>query len=526
MKQDPPTAPAPVFAALEHLTGPSRGRVAWLAAVDLAVVLGADRMLRFLPAGAEPDADLGEGTIVARFSMDGTDHKIVAETGCDIWVNGKQVTEHRLTHGDMIEFCEAGPISRFRLFTDARPVKWTIDDIFGDSVAYLRSSRKPLKTRVAHAAGDLSRRLVHETTIFFRLGVVVALLALTYLVYTQYRTIEGIEARIERGNVELEGVAAALAKSRDEALRPSDLTALREELSQRVTLNVERLEVLERHSGAAARVIAAAQPSIAFLQGAYGMRHRESGQMLRHVLSADGIPIMTPWGQPLLAPTGDGPVAEINYTGTAFLVGETGHLVTNRHVAMPWESSGAPTAISDQGMEPVVLKFIGYFPGTASAAEMTVIHASDAVDLAVLQAANLPATAQGLTLAADAPRAGDEVIVMGYPTGLRTLLAQSGMAFVKELEADADTDFWSVAERLAHAGMILPLASGGIVGQVAREAIVYDAETTHGGSGGPVLNDAGEVIAINSAILPEFGGSNLGVPVEKLRAVLREIAVN
>ena len=522
MTQERPESPTPVFAALEHLTGPSRGRVAWLAATELAVELGADRMIRFLPPGAQT----GAGTIVAHFGMDGADHKIVAETGCDIWVNGKQVTERRLKHGDMIEFCEAGPISRFRLFTDARPVKWSIDDIFGDSVAYLRSSRKPLGTRVTRAASDLSWRLMHETTNFFRLGVLFALLALGYLAYTQYRTIQGIEARIERGSAELEGVAAALAKSRDEALRPSDLKALREELSQRVTLNVERLEALERHSGAAARIIATAQPSIAFLQGAYGMRDIESGQMLRHVLSADGIPIMTPWGQPMLLPTGNGPVAEINFTGTAFLVGETGHLVTNRHVAMPWETTGAPQALAEQGIEPVVLKFLGYFPGAAEARVMSVIHASDTVDLAVLQAADLPATAKGLTPAADAPRAGEEVIVMGYPTGLRTLLAQSGVAFLKELEADADTDFWSVAERLAHAGMILPLASGGIVGQVAPEAVVYDAETTHGGSGGPVLNEAGEVIAINSAILPEFGGSNLGVPVKKLRAVLREIAVN
>lgn len=50
--------------------------------------------------------------------------------------------------------------------------------------------------------------------------------------------------------------------------------------------------------------------------------------------------------------------------------------------------------------------------------------------------------------------------------------------------------------------------------------MVYDAETTHGGSGGPVLNMQGEVVAVNTAIIPEFGGSNLGVPAEHIRALL------
>ncbi len=56
--------------------------------------------------------------------------------------------------------------------------------------------------------------------------------------------------------------------------------------------------------------------------------------------------------------------------------------------------------------------------------------------------------------------------------------------------------------------------------QLTDRFVVYDAETTSGGSGGPVLNLAGEVVAVNSAILPEFGGSNLGVPVEHGRTLL------
>ena len=73
---------------------------------------------------------------------------------------------------------------------------------------------------------------------------------------------------------------------------------------------------------------------------------------------------------------------------------------------------------------------------------------------------------------------------------------------------------------MADAGLITPLSSGGIVGNAGAQAVVYDAETTHGGSGGPVLNPRGQVVAVNAAIMPEFGGSNLGVPALRIGPLL------
>ena len=73
---------------------------------------------------------------------------------------------------------------------------------------------------------------------------------------------------------------------------------------------------------------------------------------------------------------------------------------------------------------------------------------------------------------------------MGYPTGMRSMLAQSGDAFIEELQKSNDTGFWTVAARLAKEGYIAPLASRGIIGQVTAATVVYDAETSQGGSGG------------------------------------------
>ena len=87
---------------------------------------------------------------------------------------------------------------------------------------------------------------------------------------------------------------------------------------------------------------------------------------------------------------------------------------------------------------------------------------------------------------------------------------------------DGDLDFWSVTRQLSEAGHIKPLATRGIVGQVTSARVVYDAETTSGGSGGPVLGLNGEVNAVNSAILREFGGSNLGVPASEVHRLLEQ----
>ena len=117
---------------------------------------------------------------------------------------------------------------------------------------------------------------------------------------------------------------------------------------------------------------------------------------------------------------------------------------------------------------------------------------------------------------------GEAVFVLGYPTGIRALLARTNEAFVDSLMRSGTPDFWTMARRLSEAGHIGPLATRGIVGQATTDKVVYDAETTSGGSGGPVLGLNGEVKAINSAILIDFDGSNLGVPVAEARRLLDE----
>ena len=516
MEDERGEAPRPRAALVEHLTGPSRGSATWLIGTAFDVSVGPDRLVRL----SETQPGTHDEAVVARVHRIKDGYAIEAVEGRPLRVNGVQVAAQPLAHCDMVEFGETGPLSRYCLVRENQPLRTAASDILSDALAYLRVSRQPLASRAFRALRETLRRLTAQTTILFRVSVVLALGVLATLLYQQNQLDVLLQRQLDTGAARLDSFARTLTRARDDALTPNDLEGLRLELGRRLTSDSERLTALEDRSGSSGRVIAEAMSAVGFLQGAYGFREVASGRMLRHAVDADGRRLISPWGQPLLSLEGDGPVAEREFTGTGFVVGDDGLFVTNRHVALPWEDDASIEMRAEQDLEPVMIRFIVRFPGSPAARPVELLLASEDADLAVLRPTGAFEPLPGLRLADAAPAAGDEVIVMGYPTGLRSMLAQAGAAFVEDLQANNDTDFWSVAQRLADGGYIAPLASRGIVGQVTPATIVYDAETTLGGSGGPVLDIRGVVVSVNAAILPEFGGSNLGVPVAHVRELL------
>jgi serine protease Do len=504
------------------MTGPRRGAVTWLSAADLDVTLGAGCFLHLSVSqpGARPK------DLVARLHRVGAGYEIQAPSERAVWVNGQRITSARLAHGQTIEFGETGPLCRCRFFSEHSPVRNSVADILSDIATYFRVSRKPLVTRSVLACGALFGRLSRETGLLFKVTVLLAIAAFALLALQQRQLNILLQQELASTTSQLDHVASALSRAQQEALRPGDLTSLREQLEQQLSSNVTRLEDLELRSTASTRVITRATGSVAFLQGVFGFRERDGARMLRHVVNESGMPLITARGQPLLSLDGAGPEVELQFTGTGFVVGGKGVMITNRHVALPWEKDGSVQNFGFEDLEPVMTRFIAYLPGRSEPLAVSLVQASETADLAILRYEGEGEEMTGLSLAPDAPAPGDEVIVMGYPTGLRSMLAQSGAAFIARLQKNENTGFWSVAARLAADGFIAPLASRGIVGQVTASTVVYDAETTQGGSGGPVLDINGKVVAVNTAILPEYGGSNLGVPVRELRALMDQAGLS
>lgn len=478
-------------------------------------------MIRVAAAGSDP---LQDG-VVARLHRSGESYEIEALEDNPLWINGERLESKQLEQRDLIEFGDKGPLSRYRLHRQGDPVRRTLGDMLADCIDYTRVSRRPRFSRLQKATGDLLQDFAVRTTMLFRVGVILALLALAWFSYQQYRASLQLQQQAASSADRLEQFAKTLTRTSEEAIRPSDLNRLRQELRHSLTDAAQRLEQLELRSEASNRIIAEASRSIVFLQGAYGYQDVESGLKLRYRTDDEGNPLFSLRGQPLLTLEGDGEIAQLEFTGTAFLVSDSGALLTNRHVAQPWEDDSSLEGMLAQGLEPVLLRFIGYLPGIEQAFPVELLEASDETDLAVLQCSGVVDDLPHLAISAREPRPGDEVIVLGYPTGLRSMVAQSGEGFLTELQTDEELDFWQIAERLSRAQLIRPLASQGIVGQRSAATVVYDAETTAGGSGGPVLDIDGRVIAINTAVIPEYGGSNFGIPADFARRLLHEAGV-
>ena len=311
-----PSASDGMRAFLENLTGPSKGSVIWLSVDEGSVFVTRDGVLNVRTDLVQPDT----ADRVAILRWTGDSYALEPAGKRHVWVNGHRIDAVKLMHGDMIEFEEHGPMSRFRLCQRSFPIKWPIDEILGDALSYARSSRRPLRGRVSTAVSESIRRLALQTTIFFRLSVIVALCVIFAFGYVLYRNDQAIQARLEQDARTIEAVTVLLSQTREEALSENDLLVLQHQLETRLALNAERVKTLEQRSDAASRVIAQSASSIAFLQGAFGLRHIATGELLREVLGPDGQPIMTPFGQPRIEPHGNGPTAQFQFTGTGFLL--------------------------------------------------------------------------------------------------------------------------------------------------------------------------------------------------------------
>jgi S1-C subfamily serine protease len=81
-------------------------------------------------------------------------------------------------------------------------------------------------------------------------------------------------------------------------------------------------------------------------------------------------------------------------------------------------------------------------------------------------------------------------------------------------------DTRALLRELAGLRLVRPVVTQGALNDVTPGKLVYDAETTSGGSGGPVFGPDGTVIGVNFAITRDFDGSNFGVPIRFARALL------
>jgi DNA-binding response OmpR family regulator/S1-C subfamily serine protease len=291
-----------------------------------------------------------------------------------------------------------------------------------------------------------------------------------------------------------------------------DVATLQKELADTNT----RLKQLEREGDSAENLIATDVQSVCLLHVAVAFREKESGRRLRYAgLNPQGEPLRDSDGNPILTTDGRGPEVKADIFGTGFLAGPDGRVVTNHHVAEPWWKDEQIGKLTLQGFQPEISTIRAYFPGDARAFHGEIQEISQDIDLATmrfdLQDLKRPLLALDSTKAAAVP--GEPIVLMGYATGLDAILARADEDTVQKITEGNGGDVSQILQELAKRNLIRPLITQGHIGDILPDKIVFDAQTTSGGSGGPLFNQQGKVIGVTYAVLRGFGGSNFGIPI-------------
>ncbi|WNM25124.1 S1C family serine protease [Demequina capsici] len=149
---------------------------------------------------------------------------------------------------------------------------------------------------------------------------------------------------------------------------------------------------------------------------------------------------------------------QVASTGSGFVIREDGYLETNAHVVA--DSGGTVTVVMSDGTE-----LDGTVVGSSSEYDLAVVHI-DKTGLTPLVLAD-----------SDQVQVGEPVVAVGSPLGL---------------ESTVTTGIVSALHR--------PVTTSESASTAFVDAIQTDAAINPGNSGGPLINAAGEVIGINSAI--------------------------
>lgn len=309
-------------------------------------------------------------------------------------------------------------------------------------------------------------------------------------------------------------------RSQIAASREQNTSALQSQLAEVQS----RLQKLETEGKVAQTIIQSYEPSVCLIHIVLAFREHTTGLTLHYAeMTSDGQPKTDDHGNPLLSLTGSGPEVHLDAFGTGFLASSTGQILTNHHVAEPWWQNEDLKEMLDQGLEPVTEEMSAYFPGVPHGIAVRTEKISSAADVAVLRADTSQLGIKQIALADGRGSAvsGGPVVLLGYPTALDAILARAGTETLQSIATASNGDSKQVMEELARRHLIRPTTTQGHIGDVLPDKIVYDAQTTSGGSGGPLFNNEGKVIGINFAMVREFGGSNFAIPVGFGRSLLK-----
>ncbi|HEV2827893.1 MAG TPA: trypsin-like peptidase domain-containing protein [Pyrinomonadaceae bacterium] len=354
---------------------------------------------------------------------------------------------------------------------------------------------------------EFTRELVKEintSTKLITLAIAVALVGGTlYIGFSMFK-------ELQRTRRLIDDQKAQLAQAKDQASKMNqtltDIGRSNKEIRDSLSLAVK----LRSDFGS----------GICLIAGTYYFVESSTGRPLRYPESQTnegGAAIQNSGDPTTLTPDGNAAVAEIQFSGTGFYVGD-GFVITNRHIAQPWIADDRAQSLNSSVKgQPRLKKLSAYFPDHAQPIPLKFKVAGNRDDLAVcsLDIKDLPNDIPVIPLESDqdAVAVGKTVVMMGFPSGIDRLLALLDDAESRSIQQRYGGSLDSLLGHLAESRRIQPLTTQGNITDVTSRRIAYDARTAEGGSGAPVFGPTGRVIGVNFAVFTENEASNFAVPI-------------
>ena len=400
--------------------------------------------------------------------------------------------------------------------------------------------------KMTRDAFSLGRALKIGVSVLFAVAMLIAGI---FLLYSRRADKEAnraysVIAQLERGAHRQEQLMADARNARAD-LRQSDVLEQRQQLKQQSdelrqkisgagsgdvsTLQKQldettmRLKRVETEAQSAEQVIRAYAPSVCLLHVSVSFVDQASGRPLRYGgINPDGEPLHDSDGNPVYTLEGRAPEVRADFFGTGFIASE-GRILTNHHVAQPWWKNVELASVASQGLNPAVAELTAYFPDAAAGVPVSISEISEEADLAVLKGdlSGLKKPILRMDASKEAAVSGQPLLSLGYATGISAILARAGEDAANDIAKTTGGKPREVVDELLRRKLIRPLVTQGHIGDVLPDKIVYDAQTTAGSSGGPLINREGEVIGVTFAVVKGFGGSNFGVPIRFAQPLLK-----
>ena len=251
--------------------------------------------------------------------------------------------------------------------------------------------------------------------------------------------------------------------------------ALAAALAATSALTVAPSSALAVPAGGYADLVEAVSPSVVFIEVTAKARKTNFEGTL-----PEGIPEELRRRFEQMMPEGNGTPMPQQGLGSGFIISDDGQIVTNHHVVA--------------GAETVTVKL-----ADGRKFEAEVVGSDPMTDIALLKVeadVDLPTVSFGTS---ETLRVGDEVVAVGNPFGLGgTVTSGIVSAMSRNINAGPFDDF-----------------------------IQTDAAINRGNSGGPLFNNDGDVIGVNTAIISPAGGSvgiGFAVPSDLVQTIVADLA--